>query len=56
MTTPDIYVVSAARTAIGSFAGSLKDVPLTQLARRRYGGARAQRRRGRLVGAWRSVT
>ena len=32
MTTPDIYVVSAARTAIGTFGGSLKDIPLTQLA------------------------
>src|SRR5262245_17603276 len=32
MTTPDIYVVAAARTAIGTFGGSLKDVPLTQLA------------------------
>jgi acetyl-CoA C-acetyltransferase len=30
--TPDIFVVAAARTAIGTFGGSLKDVPLTQLA------------------------
>lgn len=28
----EIYVVGAARTAIGTFGGSLKDVPLTQLA------------------------
>ncbi len=28
----DIYIVSAARTAIGTFGGSLKDVPLSQLA------------------------
>ena len=32
MTTKDIYIVAAARTAIGTFGGSLKDVPLTQLA------------------------
>ena len=32
MTARDIYVVGAARTAIGTFGGSLKDVPLTQLA------------------------
>ncbi|NUU38704.1 acetyl-CoA C-acyltransferase family protein [Pseudomonas sp. C2B4] len=32
MNTPEIYVVSAARTAIGSFGGSLKDVPLADLA------------------------
>ncbi|NDZ18006.1 acetyl-CoA C-acyltransferase [Variovorax sp. WS11] len=28
----DVFVVAAARTAIGSFGGSLKDVPLAQLA------------------------
>ncbi len=28
----DIYIVSAARTAIGTFGGSLKEVPLSQLA------------------------
>ena len=28
----DVYVVGAARTAIGTFGGSLKDVPLSQLA------------------------
>lgn len=28
----EIYVVSAARTAIGTFGGALKDVPMTQLA------------------------
>ena len=32
MTPPDIYVIAAARTAIGTYGGSLKDVPLTQLA------------------------
>jgi acetyl-CoA C-acetyltransferase len=30
--TREIYVVAAARTAIGTFGGALKDVPLTQLA------------------------
>jgi len=32
MTTREIFVVSSARTAIGTFGGSLKDVPNTQLA------------------------
>jgi acetyl-CoA C-acetyltransferase len=32
LTTPDVFVVAAARTAIGTFGGSLKEVPLTQLA------------------------
>jgi acetyl-CoA C-acetyltransferase len=32
MTSPNIFVVAAARTAIGTFGGALKDVPLTQLA------------------------
>jgi len=32
MNTPDIYVVGAARTAIGTFGGSLKDVPMADLA------------------------
>lgn len=32
MNTPQIYVVSAARTAIGTFGGSLKDVPPADLA------------------------
>lgn len=32
MNTPEIFVVSAARTAIGTFGGSLKDVPLADLA------------------------
>jgi acetyl-CoA C-acetyltransferase len=32
MSTPEVFIVSAARTAIGSFGGSLKDTPLTQLA------------------------
>ena len=30
--TREIYIVAAARTAIGTFGGALKDVPLTQLA------------------------
>ncbi len=32
MNPSDIYVISAVRSAIGSFGGSLKDVPPTQLA------------------------
>ena len=32
MALPEIYVIAAVRTAIGTFGGSLKDVPLTQLA------------------------
>ena len=32
MALPEIYIVAAARTAIGTFGGSLKDVPLTGLA------------------------
>ena len=32
MTQRDIFVVGAARTAIGTFGGALKDVPNTQLA------------------------
>ncbi|KAI1691598.1 acetyl-CoA acetyltransferase [Ditylenchus destructor] len=32
MTSRDIFVVGTARTAIGTFGGSLKDVPNTQLA------------------------
>ncbi|QKE63509.1 acetyl-CoA C-acyltransferase family protein [Aquipseudomonas campi] len=32
MSTPEVFVVSAVRTAIGSFGGSLKDIPLAQLA------------------------
>ena len=32
MTFPDIFVISTARTAIGTFGGALKDVPNTQLA------------------------
>ena len=32
MSNNEIYVVSAVRSAIGSFGGSLKDVPLSQLA------------------------
>ena len=32
MKLPDIFVVGAARTAIGTFGGALKDVPLTELA------------------------
>ena len=32
MTTRDVFVVAAARTAIGTFGGSLRDVPNAQLA------------------------
>lgn len=32
MTTSEIFVVGTARTAIGSFGGALKDVPLCSLA------------------------
>ncbi|MBK5001141.1 acetyl-CoA C-acyltransferase family protein [Pseudomonas sp. S31] len=32
MNNPEIYVVSAVRTAIGGFGGSLKDLPLADLA------------------------
>ncbi|GAP37191.1 acetyl-CoA C-acyltransferase family protein [Piscinibacter sakaiensis] len=32
MTAPDIFLVAAARTAIGTFGGTLKDVPMTTLA------------------------
>ena len=32
MSTRDIFVVSAARTAIGTFGGGLKDVPNAQMA------------------------
>jgi acetyl-CoA C-acetyltransferase len=32
MSSQEIFVVAAARTAIGTFGGALKDVPLTQLA------------------------
>jgi len=32
MTPSDVFVVSAARTAIGTFGGSLKDTPLSDLA------------------------
>jgi len=32
MTTPDIFVIATSRTAIGTFGGALKEVPLTQLA------------------------
>ena len=32
MQTPDIFVLSAKRTAIGTFGGALKDVPMCELA------------------------
>jgi acetyl-CoA C-acetyltransferase len=32
MPQPEVFVLSAARTAIGTFGGALKDVPLSQLA------------------------
>src|SRR5664279_1483551 len=31
MKSPAVYIVSAVRTPIGSFGGSLKDIPATQL-------------------------
>ena len=39
MSTPEVFIVSAARTAIGSFGGSLKDVALSQLAITAVGAA-----------------
>ncbi|MGV8842667.1 MAG: acetyl-CoA C-acyltransferase family protein [Pseudomonas sp.] len=32
MSNPEVYIVSAVRTAIGSFGGTLKDTPLSSLA------------------------
>ncbi len=32
MSTPEVFIVSATRTAIGSFGGTLKDIPPSQLA------------------------
>lgn len=32
MSTPEVFIISAARTAIGTFGGSLKDVPMADLA------------------------
>jgi acetyl-CoA C-acetyltransferase len=32
MTAREIFIVGAARSAIGTFGGSLKDVPLAELA------------------------
>ena len=32
MPTPDIFILSAQRTAIGTFGGALKDVPMCDLA------------------------
>lgn len=32
MNSPEVFIVSAARTAIGTFGGALKDVPMTELA------------------------
>ena len=32
MNIPEVFVVSAARTAIGTFGGALKDVPPADLA------------------------
>lgn len=32
MSNPEVFIVSASRTAIGTFGGSLKDVPMTDLA------------------------
>ena len=48
MTTRGIFVVGAARTAIGTFGGSLKDVPLSELATTAVREAlERSRRRGR---------
>ena len=45
----EVYVVSAVRTAIGTFGGSLKDIPPAELASRVTAEAvrRAVRRAGR---------
>jgi acetyl-CoA C-acetyltransferase len=32
MTQRDVFVVGAVRTAVGTFGGTLKDVPVAQLA------------------------
>ena len=32
MKSPEVFVIGAARTAVGTFGGALKEVPLTQLA------------------------
>ena len=32
MSKPDVFVVSAARTAIGTYGGTLKDVPMSEIA------------------------
>jgi acetyl-CoA C-acetyltransferase len=32
MSQPEVFIVAAARTAVGSFGGSLKDIPLADLA------------------------
>ena len=32
MQTPEIFILGARRTAIGTFGGALKDVPLAELA------------------------
>ncbi|WP_430292840.1 acetyl-CoA C-acyltransferase family protein [Pseudomonas sp. B1-22] len=39
MSKPEVYIVSAVRTAIGSFGGSLKDIPPCQLATTVVGAA-----------------
>ena len=44
MTSRDVFIVSTARTAIGTFGGSLKDVPNTQLANHRGQGRHCARR------------
>ncbi len=47
MTIRDIFIVSTARTAIGTFGGSLKDVPNTQLATTAGQGRHCPRRHRR---------
>ncbi|OJZ15877.1 MULTISPECIES: acetyl-CoA C-acyltransferase family protein [Variovorax] len=41
MSQPEVFVLAAMRTAIGTFGGSLKDVPLSQIATTALGAALA---------------
>ena len=44
----EVYVVNCCRTAVGSFGGSLKDTPATELGRRGgEGGAEPRRSEAR---------
>ena len=40
----DLYVVNCCRTAIGSFGGSLKNTPATEMGHRGEGGPEAGQR------------